>query len=184
MIKKKSTHFGVWRKCWIFTESSLSSYNGACGLIEAQFLRPWLSFGVILPSFGWGCVWWTAFATHNSPAPWPDTQCLSEQEGLCILDASFLQAYPRTLVCLSVCACVRTDDCTVLLPPHMNSDSLPYQCQGSAPGSPCCLSLWQAHLWCACSPQAGFGRARDASANTVSKEQTCAILHFEEIKTK
>lgn len=30
----------------------------------------------------------------------------------------------------------------------------------------------------------GFGRARDASANTVSKKQTCAIFHFEEIRTK
>lgn len=76
----------------------------AANWLSASSWGPGPPLAIILPSFGSGCVWWTAFATHNSPAFWPDTHCLSEQSGLCIcMGASFLQAHP----CMRVCVCAQ-----------------------------------------------------------------------------
>lgn len=70
------------------------------------------------------------------------TVCLSSQA----FAFAWVPAFCKLIrVCKCVCAHRRLHR---LLPPHMNSDSQPYQCQRSAPGSLCCLSLWQAHLWC------------------------------------
>lgn len=117
---------------------------------------------IILPLFGSGYLCWTVcfHAFHSSAVSWPDTQLSIWAVRPCTLDAyahircvpSFANASMYANACVRVRVCMHACMQLCLFAPlYMHSDSQPYQCQRSAPGTPCRLLLWQTHLWSACS---------------------------------
>lgn len=149
----------AWIQWFGCSESEVSLVVGltvACSRPGPRVLAP----AIILPLFGSGYLCWAVcfHVFHSSAVSWPDTQLSIWALRPCTLDA---YAYIR---CASFCKCIhvckRARVCVfvrmqlcLFAPLYMHSDSQPYQCQRSAPGTPCCLLLWQTHLWSACSPQ-------------------------------
>ena len=93
-----------------------------------------LAPAIIFCSFGSPYLWWTVcfHAFQSSPVSWPITQLPVWALRSCILDAH---------ADCAICVCARMQTVSLCM------DSQPYQCQRSAPGTPCCLLLWQTDHW-------------------------------------